>query len=157
MSSVCRESLARERQPHWTHDYALAFSLLHDVRVSPCGLTASREVSPNRSEMTRFGVGEAAWHPYGAVQPSRLASAGLSESEPLLAESDEWPVRPGMLVVSSLADDQTATAHMTADFRQRGVAAKTARGALNGEALTHADGRPSVPLQPMRTRLVWVR
>ena len=46
--------------------------------------------------------------------------------------------------------------HNLVDFSRMGVAAKAPRDALSGAALTYADGRLTVPLQPMRMRLVWV-
>ena len=50
------EFLAYERPPQWTFDHALAFSMLHDVRVRPCGLAALEKMSPIWSVMTRFDV-----------------------------------------------------------------------------------------------------
>jgi len=57
-----------------------------------------------------------------------------------------------LLVVSNLSADQPATAQVTL----RGVTAKSATDALSRETLSCADGKVSVPLQPMRMRLVLV-
>jgi hypothetical protein len=54
------------------------------------------------------------------------------------------------------AADQSATEQVTVDFARIGVSAKTATDALSREALKCADGKLTVPLQPMRMRLVWV-
>ncbi|MBI5821520.1 MAG: hypothetical protein HZA88_21335 [Verrucomicrobia bacterium] len=150
------EFLAYERPPQWTFDHALAFSMLHDVRVRPCGIASLEKMSPIWNTMTRFGAGKAEWHPYWETKP-------LATAQPESVKVSLY-ARPGvkgkggraLLVVSNLSADQPATAQVTVDFRRIGVAAKTATDALSRETLSCADGKLTVPLQPMRMRMVWV-
>ena len=150
------EFLAYERPPQWTFDHALAFSMLHDIRVRPCGVAALEKMSPIWNVMTRFGVGKAEWHPYWESKP-------LATAQPESVKVSLY-TRPGtkgkggraLLVVSNLSADQPATAQVTVDFNRMGVKAKAVTDALSGEALKCADGKLTVPLQPMRMRLVWV-
>ncbi|MFA5190280.1 MAG: glycoside hydrolase domain-containing protein [Verrucomicrobiia bacterium] len=150
------EFLAYERPPQWTFDHALAFSMLHDVRVRPCGIASLEKMSPIWNTMTRFGVGKAEWHPYWETKP-------LATAQPESVKVSLY-ARPGvkgkggraLLVVSTLSADQPATAQVTVDFRRIGVAAKTATDALSREKLSCSNGKLTVPLQPMRMRMVWV-
>ncbi len=153
---VPSEFLAYERPPQWTYDHALACSLLHDVRVRPCGLAALEKVAPIWNVMTQFGVSEAQWHPYWEPQP--LAAA---QSESVKVSLYARPAADGqrgraLLVVSNLSAGQPATAQVTIDVGRSGLAPQAARDALSGEALPYGDGRLTVPLEPMRMRLVWV-
>ncbi|MCX6898549.1 MAG: DUF6067 family protein [Verrucomicrobia bacterium] len=150
------EFLAYERPPQWTFDHALAFSMLHDVRVRPCGIASLEKMSPIWNVMTRFGVGKAEWHPYWETKP--LAT---TQSETVKVSLYARPGAKGkggraLLVVSNLSADQPVTAQVTVDFARIGVSAKAATDALNRESLKCADGKLMVPLQPMRMRLVWV-
>jgi len=140
------EFLAYERPPQWTYDRALAVSMLHNVRVRPCGVAALEKMSPIWNVMTRFGVSKAEWHPYWETKP-------LATAQPESVKVSAY-LRQGraLLVVSNLSADQPATAQVTL----RGVAAKSATDALSGEQLKYANGKLIVPLQPMRMRLVWV-
>jgi hypothetical protein len=140
------EFLAYERPPQWTYDHALAVSMLHDVRVRPCGVAALEKMSPIWNVMTRFGVSKAEWHPYWETKP-------LATAEPQSVKVSLY-TRQGraLLVVSNLSADQPVTAQVTVN----GVAAKSATDALSRETLSYAGGKVTVPLQPMRMRLVWV-
>ncbi len=150
------EFLAYERPPQWTFDHALAFSMLHDVRVRPCGIASLEKMSPIWNVMTRFGTGKAEWHPYWETKP--LASAQPESVKVSLYARPGAKGRGGraLLVVANLSADQPVTAQVTMDFASIGVAAKTATDALTREALSCADGKLTVPLQPMRMRMVWV-
>jgi hypothetical protein len=61
-----------------------------------------------------------------------------------------------LLVVSNLNPDQPATAQVGLDLTRFGLTPKAARDALSGEEMACGDGRVTVPLPPMRMRLVWV-
>ncbi len=150
------EFLAYERPPQWTYDHALAFSMLHGVRVRPCGLEALEKMAPIWDAMTRFEVGTAAWHPYWEPQP--LATA---QPESVRVSCYTHPAADGqtgrlLLVVSNLSAEQPATAQVALDLGRLAATAKTARDALSGEELPCADGQLTVPLEPMRMRLVSV-
>ncbi|NLS94343.1 MAG: hypothetical protein GXX96_19460 [Planctomycetaceae bacterium] len=149
------EFLAYERPPQWTYEHALAFSLLHDVRVRPCGLVGLEKIAPIWDAMTRFGVDQAQWHPYWET-PMASASEPQSVRASLYvrAASDGREGR-ALLVVSNLSADQGVTARLTVDLTRMGVGAKGAKDALSGEPLTWSDGGLLVPLEPMRMRLVW--
>ncbi|NUQ64665.1 MAG: hypothetical protein HUU20_19560 [Pirellulales bacterium] len=150
------EFLAYERPPQWTYDHALAFSMLHDVRVRPCGLAALEKMSPIWDAMTRFEVGEAEWHPYWEASPL-ATSQPESVKVSLYARPDTQAERGrALLVVSNLSADQPATAEVTLDFARMRAEPKAARDALSGETLTLAGGRLTVPLKPLRMRLVRV-
>ncbi len=140
------EFLCYERPPQWTYDHALAFSMLHGVRVRPCGVAALEKMSPIWNVMTRFGVSKAEWHPYWETKP-------LATAEPQSVKVSLYSRRGcALLVVSNLSADQPATAQVTL----HAVPAKSATDALSRETLSCADGKVTVSLQPMRMRLVWV-
>ena len=150
------EFLAYERPPQWTFDHALAVSLLHDVRVRPCGLATLEKMSPIWDVMTRFGIGSAEWHPYWET-PVSAAAQPDSVKVSLYARRDSfWGKGRALLVVSNLSPGKPVTADVAVDFLRLGVTAKSATDALTREALTFANGRIAVPLEPMRMRLVWV-
>ena len=150
------EFLAYERPPQWTYDHALAFSLLHDVRVRPCGLAALEKMSPIWDVMTRFEVGTAEWHPYWEKEPLAVAEPPSVRVSLYSRPAAKGANGRALLVVSNLSADQSATADVKIDFARLGVAARTAIDALSNEPLPCADGRLTVPLPPMRMRLVWV-
>ncbi|MCX7825744.1 MAG: hypothetical protein N2689_09320, partial [Verrucomicrobiae bacterium] len=55
---------------HWTFDTALAFTMLHDVRVRPGYVGESlQKMARIWNVMTRFGVSRAGWHPYWEPKP----------------------------------------------------------------------------------------
>jgi len=71
---VPAEYLVYERPPSWTLDTALAFTMLHDVRVRPLGVGEQLErMAKVWAVMSRFGVEKAQWHPYWETKP--LATA----------------------------------------------------------------------------------
>lgn len=148
------EFLAYERPPEWTFDHALAVSLLHDVRVRPCGLAALERMSPIWNVMTRFGVSQAEWHPYWEANP--LASAAPEEVKVslYLHPKSAEPSGRALLVVSNLSPSEAVAAKLALDLGRMGLAAPAATDALSGESLDCAAGRLTVPLQPMRMRLV---
>lgn len=149
------EFLAYERPPQWTFDHALAVSMLHDVRVRPCGLANLEKMAPIWDAMTRFGVSKAEWHPYweakaAAAQPDSVKVSFYAHP------ASFWGKGRLLLVVSNLSPEKPVTASVTVDFARFGVAGKTAADALTRETIACDDGRLAVPLQPMRMRLVWV-
>ena len=107
--------------------------------------------------MSRFGVGQAEWHPYWKnadllmVQPEPIkASLYLRRAE------GDRPSRC-LLVVSNLSAKERATAQLQLDLGRIGMrATATAKDALSGERLALAGGRLSVALPPMRMHLVWL-
>jgi len=152
------EFLTYERGPDWTIDHALAFTMIHDVRVRPHGSTTGllQKMSAIWDVMTRFGVGQAEWHPY-------WKNAGLLTVEPAPVKASLYvrraegnrPAR-GLLVVSNLSAKDPATAQVQLNVDRSGLRAAAAKDALSGERLAVEGGRLSVPLQPMRMRVVWL-
>jgi len=144
------EFLCYERPPQWTYDHALAVSMLHDVRVRPCGVAALEKMSPIWNAMTRFGVSKAEWHPYWETNP-------LATAQPQSVKVSLYSQRGrALLVVSNLSADQPASAEVAMDFARLGVRGRKASDALSGETFRCVDGKLTVSLQPMRMRLVWV-
>jgi len=150
------EFLAYERPPQWTFDHALAFSMLHDVRVRPCGLASLEKMAPIWNAMTRFGVDQAEWHPYW--EPKPLATAQPDSMKVSLYRRPAADGKKGraLLVVSNLSADRPATAQITVGAGLLGSPAKSAADALTGESLPCSEGRLAVPLEPMRMRMVLV-
>jgi hypothetical protein len=149
------EFLAYERPPQWTFDHALAVSLLHDVRVRPCGLATLEKMSPIWDVMTRFETATAEWHPYweakaAAAQPDSVKVSFYAHP------ASFWGKGRLLLVVSNLSPEKPVTASVTVDFARFGVAGKTAADALTHEVIACADGRLAVPVQSMRMRLIWI-
>ncbi len=62
-----------------------------------------------------------------------------------------------LLVVSNLSPSEAVAAKLALDLGRMGIAAPAATDALSGELLDCADGRLTVPLQPMRMRLVRIK
>ena len=87
------EFLVYERPPRWTFERALAVSMLHDVRVRPCGLAALEKMAPVWNAMSRFGVDDARWHPYWesptavSAQPATVKVSALTEQPTCAASS----------------------------------------------------------------------
>jgi len=150
------EFLAYERPPHWTYDHALAFSLLHDVRVRPCGLAALEKVAPIWDAMTRFGVSDAQWHPYWEADPLAAAEPESVKASLYLRPAAGGSKARALLVVSNLSADRSATAQVTLAADRMGMGADRATDALSGAKLPCVRGRLSVPLQPMRMRVLLV-
>ena len=155
---VPAEFLVYERPPHWTFDDALAFTMLHDVCVRPIGGTATLEkIAPIWNAMTRFGVSKAQWHPYWEANP--LASAQPDDVKvSLYLGGGEAKTHRVLLVVSNLSAERETSAQVSLDLTRLGLPASgaTAKDALTGEALTLEGDRLTVPLPPMRMRMVWV-
>jgi len=150
------EFLAYERPPQWTFDHALALAMLHDVRVRPCGLASLEKMSPIWNAMTRFGVGQSEWHPYWEAKPAATAEPESVRVSLYLRPGADGNKGRALGVVSNLSAERPVTAQVTMDAGRLGVAAKAARDALSGETLSCSGGRLTVPLQPMRMRLVLV-
>ncbi len=151
------EFLAYERPPEWTFDHALAVSLLHDVRVRPCGLAASGKnvADLERDDPLRRRPGRVA--PLLGSQSAGLRRARRGQGEPLPAPQGGGSERPRLLVVSNLSPSEAVAAKLALDLGRMGLAAPAATDALSGELLDCADGRLTVPLQPMRMRLVRIK
>jgi len=119
-------------------------------------LATLEKMSPIWDVMTRFGIGSAEWHPYWET-PVSAAAQPDSVKVSLYARRDSfWGKGRALLVVSNLSPGKPVTADVAVDFLRLGVTAKSATDALTREALTFANGRIAVPLEPMRMRLVWV-
>ena len=150
------EFLAYERPPEWTIDHALAVSMLHDVRVRPCGLDALERIAPIWDAMTQFNVAEAEWHPYWEKDPLANAeseSVKVSLYHRPAVESEATRV---LLVVSNLSASKSANSQVTLNLERLGMKSIKAIDALSGESLKCVEDRVTVPLQPMRMRLVRV-
>jgi hypothetical protein len=153
------EFLVYEKPPRWTFDDALAFTLLHDVRVRPTGGTGTLEkMAPIWKAMTRFGVSRAQWHPYWEANPMVTVQPDDVKVSFYLAGSPTEG-RRALLVVSNLSPEREASAELTLDLRRMGLseAEATAKDALSGETLPLENGRLVVPLRPMRMRMVGVQ
>ncbi len=149
------EFLAYERPPQWTFNHALAVSMLHDVRVRPCGLATLEKMSPIWDTMTRFDVGTAEWHPYWEAQPVANAQPGQVKVSLYAQKATFWNRARVLLVVSNLSPDQAVTAKVEVALSRLGVTARSASDALSNEPLPFSGGTLTVPLAPMRMRLVW--
>ncbi len=149
------EFLAYERPPQWTYDHALAFSLLHDVRVRPCGLAALEKMAPIWDVMTRFGVDQAEWHPYWEEEPLTVVQPESVHVSLYCHRAENEQAGRALLVVANLSAEKSVAAEVMLDVTGIG-APKEAKDALSGEGLGYADGRLTVRLDPMRMRLVWV-
>ncbi len=150
------EFLAYERPPQWTYDHALAFSLLHDVRVRPCGLAALEKMAPIWDVMTRFEVDQAEWHPYWEREPLTAVQPESVHVSLYCHPAGNGKAGRALLVVSNLSAEKGVAAEVKLDFAGIGVTPKGAKDALSAEELGYSDGRLTVPLEPMRMRLVWV-
>ncbi|HNX35382.1 MAG TPA: DUF6067 family protein [Kiritimatiellia bacterium] len=150
------EFLAYERPPQWTFDHALAVSMLHDVRVRPCGLMTLEKMAPIWDAMTRFDVSAADWHPYWEAQPAATAQPSSVKVSLYAHTATFWEKGRVLLVVANLSPDQAVTAQVAVSPARLGTKARTARDALSNARLSLAGGNIAVPLDPMRMRLVWI-
>lgn len=149
------EFLVYERPPDWTIDHALAFTMLHDVRVRPLGFGEMLEkMAAIWDAMTKFGVSEAEWHPYWRnsefvqVKPESVKVSGYRR---VVNGQAQW-----LLVVSNLSATEAVTAKVQLSSRAiKNVA--LAQDAITGENLPVQNSAIVVPLPPMRMRLVVVR
>ena len=146
------EFLAYERLPDWTFDHALAVSMLHDVRVRPHGCSERlTQMSKIWDVMTKFDVSQSQWHPYW-----KNGQLVTTQSESVKASMYSRPGR-ALLVVSNLSAQEAGNAQVQVNVAQAGLRADaTAKDALSGDRLEFAQGRLTVPLAPMRMRMVWV-
>ncbi|MGQ9463723.1 MAG: glycoside hydrolase domain-containing protein [Candidatus Fervidibacter sp.] len=149
------EFLVYERPPDWTVDHALAFTLLHDVRVRPLGFGEMLEkMSEIWNAMTRFGVSDAEWYPYWRigelcqVEPETVKVSGYKR---VVNGQVRW-----LLVVSNLSAKEAATAKVRLTKKALPKSRK-ATDALTGENLPVSDNGIVVPLSPMRMRLIEVQ
>jgi hypothetical protein len=153
------EFLVYEKPPNWTFDHALAFTLLHDVRVRPGGVNATLErMSPIWEVQRRFGIESAEWHPY-------WSNAGLVKAQPASVLVSFYLRRangarsPGaLLVISNLWATETVEARVVLDLAALGLTGDLkATDALTGEHLALRDGKLAVPVAPVRMRMVEVQ
>lgn len=148
------EFLAYERPPTWTFDEALAVSMLHDVRVRPCGLATLEKMAPIWDAMTRFDAGAAEWHPYWEAQPVAAAQPE-SVKVSLYAHRDSfWGKGRALVVVSNLSADRAVTAKVSVAFARLGMRPGAVCDALSRERLAFDGNVITVPLAPMRMRMV---
>ncbi|MFA6561817.1 MAG: hypothetical protein WCV00_07890 [Verrucomicrobiia bacterium] len=178
---VPAEFLVYERPPQWTFDHALAFTMLHNVRVRPGGgLAALEKMAPIWNVMTRFGVSRAEWHPYWETNPL-VTTASLIRSIKIHLSArhtkqyqvhtlptdtvktsfylaGKAPSRRALLVVSNLSLKDQPSASLSLDLKRLGLreTGVKAKDALTGQSLALQAGRLSVPLPPMRMRMVWI-
>jgi len=133
-------------------DDALAFTMQHDVRVRPHGSGRLLEqMSKIWDVMTRFGVDAAEWQPYWSN--GQLVSA---QPEAVKVSMYVKPTR-ALLVVANLSSTEAKSAQVQVAGSRLGLPATAkARDALSGEHLELAHGRLTLPLGPMRMRLVWL-
>ncbi|MFA5189397.1 MAG: glycoside hydrolase domain-containing protein [Verrucomicrobiia bacterium] len=155
---VPAEYLVYERPPQWTFDAALAFTMLHDVRVRPGGVGEPLEkMSVIWKVMTRFGVEKAQWHPYWEMKPLATAQPESVKASLYVRPSTKGKNGRTLLVVSNLSGDQPAAAQVKLDragLKLRATAG--AKDALSGEILGLTGDVLTVPVPPMRMRMVWV-
>ncbi|OGV68860.1 MAG: hypothetical protein A2283_10940 [Lentisphaerae bacterium RIFOXYA12_FULL_48_11] len=150
------EFLAYERPPHWTIEHALAVSMLHDVRVRPCGLAALERISPIWDVMTRFGITEAEWHPYWEVQPAATAQPDSVKVSAYTLKPPLMKKGRALLVVSNLSPSNSVKAEVALDAAHLGVSPKKIFDALSRENLVYINGQLLFSIEPMRMRLIWV-
>lgn len=150
------EFLVYQRPPDWTIDHALAFTMLHDVRVRPLGFGEMLEkMAAIWDAMTKFRVSESEWQPYWRnseliqAQPENVKVSGYRK---IVNGQTQW-----LLVVSNLS----ATEKVTAQVQLNAKAIKsiaTAQDAVTGEKLLVVKSEVIlVPLHPMWMRLVLVK
>jgi len=160
---VPAEFLVYEKPPQWTFDHALAFTMLHDVRVRPIMRSDANEfcelekMAPIWDAMTRFGVSKAEWHPYWETKPLAAVPSENIKTSLYLGGGKKTGGGRALLIVSNLGPEK-ATAQVTLDLKRlrlRGSGA-IAKDALTGETLKLDGNRLAVPLPAMRMRMVWV-
>jgi len=153
------EFLVYEKPPKWTFDHALAFTLLHDVRVRPGGVNATLErMSPIWEVQRRFGVQSAKWHPY-------WSNAALVKAQPASVLVSLYLRRASgtqgagvLLVISNLSATEAVEAQVVLDLAAMGLTGDLkANDALTGEHLAFGGGKLMVPVAPVRMRMVEVQ
>jgi hypothetical protein len=145
------EFLVYERPPGWTLEHALAFTLLHDVRVRPLGFGSQLELMSKIWKVTSdFGVGEAEWRPYWRNQK-------LVEAQPECVKVSLYlKGKQVLLVVSNLSAKEEVKGQVTLDKNNLGLpdGFSSARDAITGEHLALEDSRLRLTLPPTRVRLI---
>ena len=151
---VPAEFLVYEKPPQWTFDHALAFTMIHDVRIRPCGVNSALEKMASIWDvMTKFGVSKAEWHPYWETNPPATVQSDTVKVSLYLGGSKKAGGGRVLLIVSNLGMEET-TAQVNLDSKQLRLreSGTTAKDALTGESLKLETGRLTVPLQSMRMR-----
>jgi hypothetical protein len=140
------EFLVYEKPPQWTFEHALAFTLLHDVRVRPGGYGRQLEMmSKIWKAMSDFGVSEAEWHPYWRNQQYVSAEPESVKVSLYMRESQV------LLAVSNLSADQEVEGKISLNISTPG---SSACDAITGESLTLEGNCLRLTLPPMKARLV---
>ncbi|MGQ9610490.1 MAG: glycoside hydrolase domain-containing protein [bacterium] len=144
------EFLVYEKQPTWTFEHALAFTMLHDVLVRPGGFGRQLELmSSIWKVMTDFGVGDAEWHPYWRneklinAQPESVKVSFYHKKDKLL------------LVASNLSANQAVDAQIRLNNYELGYF-KYAHNAITKESYTINENKMNITLQPMRVKLIYI-
>lgn len=141
------EFLVYEKQPDWTFNHALAFTLLHDVRVRPGGYGRELDImSEIWKAMTEFGIKDAQWYPYWKNQ--QLVNASPEEVKVSFYQRDHNL----LLIVSNLSTTKPVEADVQLklpDFENA-----TAYDAISKEGLHFEHNRLKVAIEPMRARIV---
>ena len=150
------EFLAYERPPHWTFDHALAVSMLHDVRVRPCGLATLEKMSPIWNAMTCFDVTESEWHPYWETQSHVTSQSDSVKVSYYQQSASRWKKGRMLLVVSNLSPDKPVNAAVTLDAAGLGIKVTKVSDALSGEKISFDGKQLIVPLEAMRMRMMLV-
>jgi len=129
--------------------------MLHDVRVRPLGFGEMLEkMAAIWDAMTKFGISEAEWYPYWRnsefvqVRPESVKVSGYRR---VVNNQIQW-----LLVVSNLSATEAVTARVQLTENAIKVV-KEAKDAMTSEKLAVQDSIITVPLPPMRMRLIWIR
>jgi hypothetical protein len=155
---VPAEFLVYEKPPQWTFDHALAFTMLHDVRVRPGGVsTALERMAPIWEVMTRFDVSKAEWHPYWETKPLAIVQGDTIKVSLYLGGGKKEGSGRVLLVVANLGMEDT-TAQVVLDLKRLRLreSGTTARDSLTGELLKLEGYRLTVSLPSMRMKMIWV-
>ncbi|MGQ9479593.1 MAG: glycoside hydrolase domain-containing protein [Thermoproteota archaeon] len=156
---VPSEFLVYERPPGWTFEHALAFTLLHDVRVRPGGFGKQLELMAKIwGAMSSFGAGEAEWYPYWRNQQFVETYPETVKVSFYLRRGTSGQKSRALLVVSNLSAQQDVKGQVILNLRalEPSRMFTSACDAITGERFVLEDNRLQVLLQPMRARLVLV-
>ncbi len=148
------EFLVYERPPHWTFEKALAFTLLHDVRVRPLGVGPMLErIAPIWEALDQFGVAEAEWFPYWRNQEFLRVAGEFAKVSGYRQKRDQqaqW-----LLVISNLSEE--ADSEIQVELLDPAIPASAkALDALTGEAVECSSRVLRAQVPAMRMRLVKV-
>ena len=145
------EFLVYEKPPEWTFEHALAFCLLHDVRIRPLGFGNKLELMSKIWEaMTDFGVSEAEWYPYWRNQEFVKAQPEAVKVSFYLKGNR------ALFVISNLSAKQEVEGDITLNRGALGISSAftSAHDALTEEHLTLEDDCLKITLSPMRARII---